>query len=101
MGYRKECNWNQQPNEKKKTEAALRLNIAPLPPLTCPLGNRHDRKYCPGKQREQCDRKEIPKGLCMVIEVGSEARKIVLQNEYLEKLRIFNLHGDVPRQNNG
>ena len=49
-----------------------------------------------GIKTEQSDRHEVPEGLLVVIEVGAEARQIVLKNEDAEELRIVDLHSDVP-----
>src|SRR5438270_8820205 len=74
---------------------------APLrPPQAYIFHNRVDDKNSPRYQREQGHRGVVPDWLGVVIKIGSEARKIMLQDKDAEEIRIANLDGYVPWQSN-
>ena len=55
----------------------------------------------PGKGGDQCDRKVVPEGLVVAVEIGAEAGKIVLKEEDAEEFRRAELDEHVPRGRDG
>src|SRR6516225_6680211 len=87
---RKEDNWHQQPDHKKYIQRILVgcSQVAFLPPGTSNLVERRQREQRPRQEPQQGNRKVEPKRLRVMVEIGSEAGQVVLQEEDAEELRM-------------
>ncbi len=57
-----------------------------------------DDKHCRGDPSQKSDGDVVPERLGVVIKIGAEAGEVVFDDEFVEKLRIAELHHHVPRQ---
>src|SRR5690349_15815781 len=57
-----------------------------------------DREYRPWKQPQQQHRRVVPPRILMPIQIRTEARKILPQDELAKELRVSQLHQNKPRQ---